>query len=124
MSINSGLPGTSDAARRWCAFLGRLAQLRLCKKATTRETPTRITGKTTKQMSKRGGALKIPPTALRLERRMRLAGLCSCVFAATVFGHDPVLAETVGTAISIKTKVAAEQTAAQRVLTVGAGVAQ
>ena len=55
---------------------------------------------------------------------MRLAGLCSCVFAATVFGHDPVLAETVGTAISIKTKVAAEQTGAQRVLTVGAGVAQ
>ena len=55
---------------------------------------------------------------------MRLVGLCSCVFAATVFGHDPVLAETVGTAISIKTKVAAEQTGAQRVLTVGAGVAQ
>jgi FecR protein len=75
-------------------------------------------------MSKRGGALKIPPAALRLERRMRLAVPCSCVFAATVFGHDPVLAETVGTAISIKTKVAAEQTGAQRVLTVGAGVAQ
>ena len=55
---------------------------------------------------------------------MRLVGLCSCVFAATVFGHDPVLAETVGTAISIKTKVAAQQTGAQRVLTVGAGVAQ
>ena len=55
---------------------------------------------------------------------MRLAGLCSCVFAATVFGHDPVLAETVGSAISIKTKVAAEQTGAQRVLIVGAGVAQ
>jgi hypothetical protein len=56
---------------------------------------------------------------------MKAFGLRSCALATTMFGLPPAaLADNVGTAISIKTQVAAEQPGEVRVLIAGAGVAQ